>query len=815
MRWLKPLFFMSMTALLFFLFNKPFESLTPFAFGKFFNPFSGFWQNGDPAFPLRETLKIPALNESVVVLTDDRGVPHIFAQNDYDLYFSQGYLTAKDRLWQMEFLTFVASGRLAEILGDKPGIVEHDRFRRRAGMIYAAENALKKMQLHAPTRKATQAFADGVNAWIDGLSESDFPLEYKILNYKPEIWTPLKSALLLKYMAWDLTGRNDEWQRTLTRAALGDSAMAAIFFQNEFNLETIIPPKTRWAFSPSESPKAPEKLYLPENLPISIFREEKPDAGNGSNNWVVSGSKTASGKPILCNDPHLGLTLPSIWYEIQLVSPDVNVYGVALPGAPAVTIGFNRNIAWGYTNAGTDVMDWYEITFRDENADEYLYNGKWRPVQKRVEAIKIRGGKTLFETIPMTHYGPVVYMPNETPFRKDIPTGAALRWVAHDPSNELRTFIEINRAKNYDEFWEAISYFDCPAQNFIFASANGDIAIHHNGKFPIRWPRQGRYVSNGADPQYEWKGFIPREQIPKVKNPKQGFLESANQKPVAPGYPYVMSGKYATFERGARIHQRLSEMENITPDDMMDLQLDNLNLRAKTVLPATLASLDTLQLSVDEKKIFQLLKSWDYHNRRDEIPPIIFEYFWDNLVKQIWDDDLPGDQSGVYLYPNASVTMNLLVNNLNESCFDNRKTPEKEDRVSTVTISFKTACQQLTERFGQPGDQWRWGTARGTDIPHFGRISGLGKKHLPTDGNYAIVNATKKKHGPSWRMIVQLGETPQAWGVYPGGESGNPGSRGYDQFVDNWLNGKYYKLLYLTSPADVNERLISKSLLQK
>ncbi|MCB0267401.1 MAG: penicillin acylase family protein [Calditrichaeota bacterium] len=787
----------------------------PFPLGKFFNPYSGFWANGDKKMPLNETVDLPELKESVAISWDDRGIPHIFAQNDHDLYMVQGFVEARDRLWQMEFLTYVAAGRLAEILGNKPQIVAHDHFRRRVGMVYAAENALKSVRQDAQAYQAVEAYAKGVNAWIRQLDESKLPLEYKILDYKPEIWTPLKSALVLKMMSWDLTGRNEEVQYSEIRNAMGGETTANLFEATPFKMEAIMPENIRWAFSPVDRPKAPDSLFSGK-FHTDFDQIIQPEANNGSNNWVVAGSKTATGKPILCNDPHLKLNLPSIWYESQLISPSVNVYGVSLPGVPMIIIGFNKNVAWGVTNAGTDVMDWYKIKFKNAQANEYFYDGEWLPTQKRSEAIKIRGAKTVFDTVAYTHHGPVSYMDDETPFSDNVPTGAALRWTAHDPSNEVKAFYLMNRAENLQDYNEAQHYFECPAQNIVFASVDGDIALRHSGKFPVRWPQQGRYISDGTDAAYDWKNYIPFSQLPYSENPRQGFLASANQKPVDENYPYLMLGQYATFERGARIHERLRELSEITPQGMMRLQLDNRNLRARTVLPTMLAALDTTQMTAGEHITFIELSNWKFDNQHDFIAPTIFEYWFEALTTAIWDDDLPGNANSVFLYPNDDVTMRLLSEDTASTYFDDRLTPEVEQYGDIVQKTFRETTDKLTQKFGEFGNAWRWGTARGTEIQHLARMSGLGRKKLPTDGDAIAVNAIKANHGPSWRMIVQLDSPkPIAWGIYPGGQTGNPGSKKYDQFIDPWVAGLYYELLYLTSPGEIHERLVNKTFFQK
>ena len=814
MKWFKPLFFFVLTVVFFYCLNFQIGNTITFRIGEFLNPFSGFWHNHDQTYPQHENLELPGIVDPVAVLWDDRGVPHIFSQNGYDLYYTQGYLTARDRLWQMDFLSYAAAGRLAEILGDKPNIVEHDRYRRRIGMVHAAESALKAYKNDLEAQLVLKAYAEGVNAWIDQLDDKTLPLEYKILNYKPERWSPLKSALVLKYMAWNLTFRNRELAMTRTRAAVGDSLMNALFFKEPFLMQPVIPKGTRWWFKPETTPARPDSAFFPHLADMAAIDYEQPSPFLGSNNWAVSGKKTASGYPILCNDPHLGLTLPAIWYEVQLVSPELNTYGVTIPGAPTIIIGFNQNVAWGVTNASSDVMDWYEVEFRDRSGSEYNFDGQWLPTSKRIEKIKIRNKETIIDTIPYTHHGPVVYSNNEKPFGKAIPVGAALRWTALDSSNELSAFIHLNKAKDYEDFVEALSHYTCPAQNFVFASREGDIAIHHQGKLPIRWERQGRYISDGRNPAYDWQGFIPVEQVPRIKNPRKGVVASANQNPVDGRYKYNMYGEYATFERGARIYEQLLQMRNISPEDMMKLQTDNLNMRAQTVLPAMIQAVENHSLTNSETKALELLRNWDFYSTKSSQAPIIFDYWWDALQEELWKDDLPGDADGAFIYPDAGVTMDFILNDTTNHLFDIKTTSKRETCSDVLALSFKRAYQQLVEKFGAPGEGWRWGKARGTHIRHIARILGLGRSGLETDGNAAIVNATRKYAGPSWRMIVELGPRPRAWGIYPGGQSGNPGEMAFDQFIDKWVDGEYYELLYLKSPTEIHQRLVAKTIIR-
>lgn len=810
MKWFKLLSSLSVTLFLFYILNFPPGGKIPFVPGEFLNPFAGFWQNNIRTDRIPEKLRIPGLLDSVVVQWDERQVPHIFAQNNHDLYLAQGYLTARDRLWQMEFITYAAAGRVSEIIGPNPDVIKYDRYRRRLGILYAAENSLKMMQEDEASRAVLEAYAAGVNAWIGQLAGRDLPVEYKILDYRPEPWTPLKTAILLKHMAWDLTGHSRELSLSRTRAALGDSLMEALYFRAPLFMDPVIPPGTPWNFQPLPVPAAPDSIF--QYSSPDIFLPFEPDSGNGSNNWAVSGAKTKSGYPILCNDPHLGLTLPSVWYEVQLISPEVNVYGVSLPGAPAVIIGFNRNIAWGVTNAHTDVLDWYEMDFDEENW-QYLYDGKWEKAQMRIERIKVRNAGSIADTIPITRYGPIVYRRTERSFDNSTPSGMALRWAAHDASDELAAFLKLNRAANYDDFTDALSHYDCPGQNFVFASGSGDIAIVHQGKFPLRWKGQGRYVSDGRDPAYEWKGRIPYEHLPRVKNPPAGFVASANQNPVAAGYPYFLDGKYATFERSRRINQRLAEMQGITPQDMAALQLDNLNLRARTALPAMLDILERQDISLAEARDLETLRAWDFLDGKESIPATIFEHWWENFHKLIWEDEFPGDP-GQFTLPGDDVTLNILLNDTASIFIDFSASEELETLGEVLLYAFRETHRQLTEQFGPYGEGWKWSTARPTEINHLARITGFGRTGLKAGGNHDVVNAIKKSHGPSWRMIVQLGPNLKAWGIYPGGQSGNPGSLHYDEFVNDWAAGRYYELLFLTSPAQSHPDLQARTIMR-
>lgn len=760
--------------------------------GPFLNPSTGFWANAVTDEPSDLVTALPAgtLEDTVSIHVDGHNIPHIIAENTRDLYFAQGYITARDRLWQMEFQTHAAAGRLSEILGQD--MLEYDRYQRRIGMVYAAEQALEGMLGHPETAAAAEAYAAGVNAWIDRLDAAGYPLEYKILNYKPERWTPLKTALLLKNMTYTLAGGGQDLQMSNTRAYFGNAFIREVLDRDPRLNDPIIPAGTDWSFNPKPV-QVPDTVFEPSIA--SDIPPFQPDPLNGSNNWAVSGSKTASGYPILANDPHLNMTLPSIWYAVQLQSPDHNVMGVSLPGAPSVIVGFNEDAAWGTTNVSADVWDWYEITFRDSTLSEYRYDGEWRSTHKRVENIGIKGQETVIDTVVYTHHGPVVQASGEEHTRSDIPPYHALQWIAHEPSNELRYFMDINRAKNYEDYRRALTHYQSPAQNWVFAD-HSNIALTAAGRYPLKWKEQGRFISDGSDPRYDWQGWIPFDHIPSVKNPERGFVSSANQDPAADDYPYYLDDDFAPYERGRRINDLLASMDDITMKDMQQLQTDTYSYHAATVLPVMLQNLNHGPMADYKQEARQKLAAWNYENNGGLIAPSLFAYWWNALEAAIWDDeyhaiDVPMKR------PASDQTAGMILADSSVRWYDDITTAETETLNDLIEQSFHRAFQQLTRDFGRFGEGWKWGHVNNTNIGHIAQLPGFGRRNVFTGGAAESVNAVRGSHGPSWRMVVELGPVPRAYGIYPGGQSGNPGSPNYDDMVDGWAEGTLFPLWFM------------------
>lgn len=777
------------------------------AFGKFLSPQHGFWQNAeDSDHSFSEEINLPLLKGNSSVYLDERLVPHVVADNDADAYFIQGYLHAKFRLWQMEFSTHAAAGRISEIIGDKA--LEFDREQRRIGIVYAAENMLKEMEANEFTKLAVDNYTAGINAYIESISESALPIEYKLLGYVPEKWANIKTALFIKQMTKTLAYTADDLPFTALRNVFTDAQMQVLFPEVQDSLAPIAPSGTLFE-KPEFLPIAPanvDSAYLQQkDAAMKMAFLDQPSRDNGSNNWAVSGSKTKNGAPILCNDPHLDLTLPAIWYEMQLTTNTMNAYGVSFPGIPGVVIGFNDSIAFGFTNAGRDVRDFYEIKFKDETKKEYWFNNEWKKAEQRIEEIKIKGKPSRFDTVAYTVFGPVTYdasFSNPLTNKKAIAT----RWIAHLPSNELLMWHYLDRANNYTDYYNALQYFTVPSQNMIFASKSGDIAIREQGKFPLRWNRQGAYVMPGFDSSYLWQGYIPLTATPASFNPERGFVSSANQRPVDSTYPYYIPGGYDVY-RGLEINRKLSAMNNITPQDMMRLQGDNFNSFAEVMVKLMKKYTSVTNLNADELKFFELVRNWNLYNNVDSKAATVFQLWFDALEQNVWKDEFTQKDTVVYTLPSDFTLADAITKDSLFVFIDNIQTPQKETVFDVFTSSLKQVVPGLIKLESEK--KLEWGFYKNTTIYHMLRtaLMPFAREGLKVGGGKHIVNAIQHSHGPSWRMIVELTKETQAHVVYPGGQSGNPGSKYYDQFVDTWAKGEYYTA-WVMKKGDVQNKNI-------
>ena len=768
------------------------------------DPFSGFWKNAEPTegVSVQAVKDLKGLKGEVDVYYDERRVPHIFSDQLMDALFVQGYVTASNRLFQMDVTVRAAGGRLSEVLGERT--LKQDRLQRRRGMIYGAENTLANWKSDDKGYKMIEAYCEGVNAYIDQLQYADYPIEFKLLNYAPERWTPLKSALLMKSMAQMLCSRENDLESSNALKLFGRDAFDFLYPEYNPDEVPIIPKEVNWDHIQtntlsSQKTSSPIDYIQHRSLP-------KPPESLGSNNWAVAGSKTQSGVPILCNDPHLKLTLPSVWFEVQLNTEEFNVYGVSLPGFPGVVIGFNEHIAWGMTNVSHDVMDWYTIDWIDPGKTKYRLDGKERSASFRVEKIYLKGQEEpIIDSVRYTTWGPVVYDTDSE--YADM----AMNWIAHQGyGNESKVFYHLNQAQNYEEFKAAAQYFAVPAQNLVFASKKGSIAMQVQGKFPLRRVEQGRFVQNGNTSANQWQGYIPQEHNPAVLNPASGFVASANQRSTAEDYPYYYTGGFADY-RGRILARKLSEMQEVSVKDMMALQNDEYALKAEEALPTLLNMVEEENWEEEEGNWLSRLRQWNYIYNREATAPILFDEWIRGFYKQTWDE-FDGIRDSIdILMPETWKTISMMINLPENQYFDIQTTPEKETAKHIAIISFKEAFEKIVRwKKEHPQTTLNWENYKKDRVMHIARLPAFSSEELPVGGDRHVLNAIRWGAGPSWRMIVELGEEVKAFGVYPGGQSGNPGSPFYDNMIDSWSKGEYYELNLMKERPKEGEEILKQ-----
>ena len=769
------------------------KSATIPAPGPFMSPFTGFWQNA--AIPEVGSARIGSnqLTGAVQTIWDERLVPHIFAESEKDAVYTSGYCVASQRLWQMDMLARSAQGRLAEVLGGER-LIARDKEQRRIGMLFGAENAIAGWKKDSIRFQLIEAYCQGVNDYIHQLKERDYPIEYKLMGFKPEPWSPLKTAAIVKYMAQSLCSREADLEATYTRAFLGDS-LYSYLFPAYFEAQTPVIPKGQpWAFRQSPDSLAGRASF--DNM-MTLYKRPNhlPPPGQGSNNWAVSGSKTKSGFPILCNDPHLRLTLPSIWFENQIHTPEMNAYGVSVPGIPGILIGFNEHIAWGETNVGHDVADWYQIQWVDSNKTTYLLDGKSMKVDYKIEEIRVKNQTTIFDTVKYTCWGPVVAESPEDPH-----AGLAYHWIAHEipESFEMLVFLNLMKSKNYEDYYRALNGYKSPAQNFVFASKEGDIALTVNGKFPIKRHGQGQYIQDGALSANAWQGYVPYEHNPRIKNPASGYVASANQHSTDPGYPYYYNGDFDHF-RGRMINRALAPMTQITAGEMMLLQNNNFSIKAEENLPVMLRLLDSSALAEGGKKqLVAKLKSWDYRFEGESDVAGFFNLWYRSMYRLIFDELYTSKDSSSLQYPETYITTKLLGGDYQHPIFDLIATTPKETAREIINLAFEQSFKSIPR--DDLGQIKVWSKIADPRIQHLANLPGFSREHLNVGGSADALNAIGNGSGPSWRMIVELGPEIQASVIFPGGQSGNPASRFYDNMVDEWASGKYQKALFVQHP---------------
>lgn len=752
------------------------------AFGKMLNPFTGIWTN---TIKSKDNVDLTnsKIDNDIEIILDSREVPHIYTATLGDALYAQGMMVAKARYFQMDMMSRAASGRVAEVAG--PARLDFDIKQRRKGMTFAADQAIKGWKKFPESYQLLERYVDGVNDVIQNWETKDYPLEYKLLNVNPEPWTIYKTVLVAKMMADDLAGRDSDIKNTNMLAILGKDVYFELYDEHE-NIETPIIADTY--LSNAKNMRADTQWTDFKIKPIYNTDIEAPIRGLGSNNWAISGSKTKSGNPIFANDPHLKLSLPSIWYEVHIMFDDINTYGVTIPGMPGIMMGWNDHIAWGETNVGQDIKDYYNIEWVDDQRTQYLLDGKPTEVRTEIETYNVKGGETYYDTMRYTVHGPVIY------YSRDGKSDLAVRWLSHDEPRtaEYTAFINGFQSKSYDEYLEATEVFVTPAQNFLAASKHGDIGLRVNGLFPKKGSQDGRFVKKGSIKDNLWKEYIPRDENPQVKNPTKGWIASSNQVSASKNYPYYFTGWFENY-RNRTIDSLLLKMDNITPADMMEMQQNNHSEKAKDILPVMLSVIGNEVTDELGKEIISELSKWNYNYEAEYTAPTYFDIWFKNIFYTTWDEMSAFADTMQVIYPESWKTIELIKNNPDHAYFDNQSTLKQENAEDIIRSSFTKTISDLTI-ISNDKEDYKWDNYSPMNIYHLLRLPALSKLNIRHTGCAGAINASRNNMGPSWRMVVDLGNKPMGHTVNPGGQNGNPLSAHYYDGIEMWEYGKYNKV---------------------
>ncbi|MHA2370969.1 MAG: penicillin acylase family protein, partial [Candidatus Hodarchaeales archaeon] len=785
--------------------------------------------------------------EDARIIHDTWGVPHIYATNEYSLYYATGFVHAQDRLFQMEMFRRLVSGRLSEVIGSS--MFSEDRYYRQLQLWNSAQASYEYMKAHTPDSpflSILDAYVDGVNAYIDKLTEDHLPDEFKFLNYRPDPWTPVDSLAWGKMMEWNLAGQTYDLTVGLATILFGEERVNQLFpLNNTFRMIPVLPnygsyenSTTKPAFQEfaiNSNVLALAKTYqnilksLPKSAesPFGIRVNNNPEL-TGSNNWVVGGNLSASGFPILANDMHLGWTMPPIWYECHqvILGTDFNVYGYSFPGQPLIIAGHNTHAAWGYTNVGADVCDYYYYTINPDNPNQY-WNGtteQWQDFEIIEEVFQV-GEEAKTETFLKTGHGPIISNFKPDGATEDLPV--ALRWTGHDVPDELfKAVYYINRAHDLAGIIEAQRFWGVPAQNFVYADISGTIAMRPVGKYPIRDTRAGywgRIPYNGSANENPWLGYIPYEELPTVTNPTQGFLSSTNQKTAGPDYPYFLGSFFAPGYRARRITDLLESLENqsATADDLKRFQGDNVDTAAIAFLPTLLSVNSTDNRTQDA---LDILAAWNGTMLKELVAPTIWRVWMDKFIELTFHDEYEAVGASEIQYPQWNTVERFVVYNDSVDWFDNTTTTNVNETIDDIAAAALNATlASLESLFGTTIADWQWGDYHKMRIDHpLGSIlSVYNRGPYPWDGSGNTLNAAGGrivKGGPSERIVYDLarlanGSAFAAYSVLPGGQSGNTTSSHYDDQLELFRAYEYHPAWFYDQPeefplADIEQQQI-------
>lgn len=744
------------------------------------------------ALPVYEgEVRAGSLGSEVTVYRDQRGMPHIYASNEYDLYFATGYVMAQERLWQMDLIRRATNGRLSEIFGES--MVQTDLFLRslditnKSKMILGSEDP--------EIIDCMNAYADGVNEYINN-SGKKLPPEFRILGYRPEPWKLEDIANIIGYMGWDLAGGN------LTTDIFNYRLFKKLGYGKASTLIPDFMAVTSYAFPDFRLSDTALRSAQDFISNIDKLKSIGIASFTGSNNWAVNGSKSETGKPILSNDMHLGLSSPGIWIQIhQIIPGKLNVTGVAVPGQPFIVAGHNEKIAWGMTNLMVDDIDLFAETLNPENKSQYLFENEWKNMEVREEIIKIKGGNADTLSLSFTHRGPVI-----SGFRGIDDAVLSMRWSGNDMSDELKAVYLLNRASNWDEFRTSLSYFRSISQNFAYADVDGNIGINTGGGVPVR-KGFGSIIRNGATEEFDWKGYVPFYQLPSEYNPDNGQVSSANNKTVSDEYPYYISFRFYPPYRISRIREMLNEKQKLGIEDFKRMLTDQHSSYASLLTPHIL-KLKEKQSSMNntESEALDLLEKWDYNMSADLAAPSVFEFFRRSFSRNLLGDELgdlypqlPGAINDYYIYK-------ILQTGGEDEWIDDISTGTIEILDDIIQRSFSDCIKAISDSCGTNPDNWKWGTMHTITFEHpmakvkiLDRVFGLNSDIYSVGGSnhtvcpYTYKNPFVSDDGASERHIFNTADWDESLTIIPTGASGVPGSEFYLSQTDAYIKGLFYK----------------------
>ncbi|MEV5749743.1 penicillin acylase family protein [Actinoallomurus sp. NPDC052308] len=750
---------------------------------------------------------VPGLGADVTVFRDRWGVPQIYADNAEDLMRAQGYVHAQDRFWEMDFRRHITAGRLSELFGKTT--LDTDKVVRTLGWRRVAEQELPL--LRPDTRRYLDAYAQGVNAWLAGhRNTATQSLEYSVLGlqrggYHPEPWTAVDSLSWLKAMAWDLRSNMDEeLGRAIAATKVSPARVDQLYPDYPYDRNPVIVPGD--GNSGGRTGPAPRARALsPALTRVAAAIHAMPTMlgngapGLGSNSWVVSGARTNTGRPLLANDPHLAPQMPSLWYQAGLhcrtpsAACPFDVTGFTFSGVPGVIIGHNARIAWGFTNLGPDVTD---LFLERVTGATYEYKGRQEPLTVRTEQIKVAGGKPVTLTVRATRHGPLLSDVMDTVRTAGNGTAVALRWTALDPGRTADAIVSLDTAGDWQRFRDAARLFEVPAQNLVYADVDGHIGYQAPGRIPIRSSGDGRWPAQGWTGKEEWTGYIPFDDLPRTYDPPQGYIVTANNAAVGPGYPRMLTRDWAYGYRAARIAELVQRAPKIDAATMGRIQLDDRNGFAPTLVPHL--------LRVGSGPAVALLRGWDFTQPAGSAPAAFYNAVYRHLLLRTFNDELPdgarpdgGDRW-------FEVLRNLL-NRPDDPWWDDVRTPARETRDDMLRLAVKDADHELRDRLGDDPKKWRWGDLHTLTITNqtFG-TSGIGpiewlfnRGPLKLSGGDSLVDATgwNPQEGyqvdwvPSMRMIADLADLDRSRWINLTGASGHAFADHYWDQARLWAHG--------------------------